>query len=80
MKRKSLCTCACVLSLALSACSTPQPEAKHYQQNLLKKCPEELALLGDGTGRDVALTMNAWAKTYHDCKTRHNGLVDAVQQ
>ncbi|HLV15998.1 MAG TPA: hypothetical protein VKY70_00855 [Pseudomonas sp.] len=44
------------------------------------KCPEHLQLLTDGTGRDVALTMSAWAATYHECRTRHNGLVDALKE
>lgn len=47
-------------------------------QNLMAKCPPTLPLLTDGTGKDVALTMSDWASQYHDCKTRHNGLIDAI--
>lgn len=43
------------------------------------KCPQSLTLLTDGTGKDVVITMHDWTVTYHDCATRHNGLVDAVR-
>lgn len=45
----------------------------------MTKCPQTLTTLTDGTGKDVILTMRDWASTYHDCKTRHNGLVDAIE-
>lgn len=44
------------------------------------KCKETLPELNDGTGGEVLVTMTQWAAIYHDCKTRHNGLVDAVKQ
>jgi len=44
------------------------------------KCPTSLTLLTDGTGQDVVLTMRDWSTTYHDCATRHNGLVDAINE
>jgi hypothetical protein len=37
-------------------------------------------MLTDGTGKDVILTMRDWASQYHECKTRHNGLVDAINE
>jgi len=46
----------------------------------LTRCPQELPMLTDGTGKDVVLTMRDWASQYHDCKTRHNGLVDAINE
>ena len=50
------------------------------QQNLLTKCPETLPELSDGTGQTGALVIKQTASIYHDCKTRHNGLVDAVKE
>lgn len=49
------------------------------QESLLVKCPDELPALTDGTGGDVAVTMNEWAAQYHRCAKPHNGLVDAVR-
>lgn len=46
----------------------------------MKKCPTALPLLTDGTGQDVVITMRDWSTTYHDCATRHNGLVDALDE
>lgn len=46
---------------------------------MLVKCPEELTQLSDGTGRSVVLLIKDVAAAYHDCKVRHNGLVDAVK-
>lgn len=81
MKFRTRFISACALSLALSACSTPQlvEKPRQYQQNLLVKCPVTLSQLTDGTGADVSLTMAEWAATYHDCAARHNGLVEAVK-
>tara|TARA_R110002012_G_scaffold321621_2_gene550186 strand:- start:21251 stop:21397 length:147 start_codon:yes stop_codon:yes gene_type:complete len=45
----------------------------------MKRCPETLPYLTDGTGGDVTLTMDSWASQYHDCATRHNGLVDSIE-
>ncbi|OLO05206.1 hypothetical protein BTW07_05735 [Salinicola socius] len=65
--------------MTLCACSTtPQPAEPPTQQNLKRKCPPTLPPLNDGTGGEITLTMNAWAWQYHDCATRHNGLVDAL--
>lgn len=46
----------------------------------MQKCPEELPTLSDGKGDTAALTIKVSAAIYHDCKTRHNGLVDAVNE
>ncbi|WP_416139077.1 hypothetical protein ACM26W_01310 [Halomonas sp. HK25] len=45
----------------------------------MQACPNALPALTDGTGRDVALTMAAWASEYHRCATRHNGLIEALE-
>ena len=67
--------------MTLSACSaTPPPAAPLIQQSLMQRCPEQLPPLTDGTGGDVALTMSSWASQYHRCATRHNGLVDAIEE
>ncbi len=69
----------CALAMMVSACSTTSPRGYlPTQQNLLQKCPESLPTLVDGTGKTVMVTMKEWATQYHDCATRHNGLVDAV--
>lgn len=68
--------CAC-LSLA-SGCSTRQPEASPYQQSLLAKCPTMLPQLNDGEAGTILRTMTEWASQYHDCATRHNGLIEAI--
>ncbi|WP_422677906.1 Rz1-like lysis system protein LysC [Bisbaumannia pacifica] len=69
------------MSLTLSACSTtPPPAAPPIQQTLLAPCPAQLPPLTDGTGGDIALTMASWASHYHRCATRHNGLVQALEQ
>ncbi|WP_447045343.1 hypothetical protein [Vreelandella sp. H-I2] len=46
---------------------------------MMKRCPETLPPLGDGTGGDVTLTMGTWASQYHDCATRHNGLIETLE-
>lgn len=67
------------LLFLLSGCSTPPPVRQEVDQSsLLLKFPESLPLLTDGTGRDIVLTMREWASMYHECRIRHNGLVDAV--
>lgn len=52
---------------------------RQLQQNLLVKCPERLSELTDGNGGTVVVAMKEWADTYHECATRHNGLVEAVK-
>lgn len=46
----------------------------------MQRCPQTLPRLADGTGGAVMIAMRDWASQYHDCATRHNGLVDAIQQ
>ncbi|GAA0586919.1 hypothetical protein GCM10008997_39040 [Halomonas salifodinae] len=68
------------MATTLSACSTtPPPGADPIQQGLLRPCPATLPALTDGTGQDVALTLARWARQYHDCATRHNGLVELLE-
>ncbi|QFT84495.1 hypothetical protein FIU88_05810 [Halomonas sp. THAF12] len=43
-------------------------------------CPAALSRLTDGTGKDVVLTMDDWAGQYHRCATRHNGLIQALEE
>ena len=65
----------------VSACSTPRQQTTlpSYQQNLMAKCPRQLPTLSDGEAGTVLTTMKQWAGQYHDCATRHNGLVDAIR-
>lgn len=81
MRLKSLFSAMFVslLAMTLSGCLIFQPKERP-PENLLTKCPQELPMLTDGTGKDVVLTMRDWANQYHDCKTRHNGLVDAINE
>ncbi|MDX1560676.1 MAG: hypothetical protein R3193_17350 [Marinobacter sp.] len=39
-----------------------------------------LPILKNGNADEAALVMKNTASIYHDCKTRHNGLVDAVNE
>jgi hypothetical protein len=69
----------CLLALTLSGCFGTLLQVKP-PENLMTKCPKALPMLTDGTGKDVILTMRDWASQYHECKTRHNGLVDAINE
>lgn len=71
---------AFVVMVVASGCSTRQPEAKPYQQSLLAKCPTTLPQLNDGEAGTILHTMADWASMYHECATRHNGLVDAIRK
>ena len=77
MRSRSLFIAMCACLTLVSACSTPQP--RHYQQNLLIRCPETLPTLNDGTGGTILETMKLWAEQYHGCAIPHNGLVDAIR-
>lgn len=66
------------LTLALSACSTTQPQGP-VPIALLVKCRQALPAVRDGSAGEVAQAMAAWAAQYHDCAILHNGLVDALQ-
>ena len=57
-----------------------QPEARPYQQNLLTRCPATLPTLSNGEAGTVLRTMTEWASQYHDCATRHNGLIEAIRE
>ncbi|WP_442908413.1 hypothetical protein [Halomonas sp. HG01] len=46
---------------------------------MMTPCPAALPRLTDGTGKDVVLTMDDWAGQYHRCATRHNGLIQALE-
>lgn len=78
MKSKSRFIAMFACLLMVSACSGLQPGVKlsASQQNLLKKCPETLPEPTDGTGGALLFNGVSWAYIYHDCMTRHNGLVD----
>lgn len=81
MKFESRFIAMSALGRTLCACSTaPLPASGLIQQTLLTRCPETLPPLTDGTGGEITLTMNDWAWQYHDCATRHNGLVDALNR
>lgn len=67
--------------LILAACSSMQPQqASLYQANLLQECDDALPELNGNTGSEIAPLMIQWAAQYHECRLRHNGLVDAVKQ
>jgi hypothetical protein len=48
------------------------------QASLLVRCPPELPILVDGSAGEVLQTMTEWAVIYHDCRIRHDGLVEVV--
>lgn len=47
--------------------------------SLMVHCPATLPALRDGTAGEVALTLVEWAAIYHDCRTIHSGLIEALQ-
>ncbi|WP_347429982.1 hypothetical protein [Thioclava sp.] len=44
----------------------------------MTRCPETLPTLSNGEAGTVLRTMTEWASQYHDCATRHNGLIEAI--
>ena len=66
--------------LMLAACSSTMPQKAEFQANQLKLCPEYLPQVEGNTGGDMALAMTQWAAQYHDCKDRHNSLVNTIKE
>lgn len=54
-------------------------QIKPEQQNLLKKCADEMPLVNGLNGKELTAAFVAWWAQYEDCKTRHNGLVDVIK-
>lgn len=65
--------------LTLTGCSAkPEIVPKAIQQNLLAKCPSTLPYDYGTEGSDWMLLAKEWSSIYHECATRHNGLVDVL--
>ena len=69
-----------------TACATGTPripdvsiKAQPVQENLLAKCPEELPPLQRPTMDALIENHAETASVYHDCKKRHNLLVDQIR-
>ena len=71
--------CACLALVSGCSMLRPSTTLPSYQQNLMATCPATLPTLSDGEAGTVLTTMKQWASQYHDCATRHNGLVDAIR-
>lgn len=50
------------------------------QQTLLVRCPEVLPSEYGKSGSDWINMSKDWSSLYHECATRHNGLVDYILQ
>lgn len=69
------------LFLTISGCTTTYiTEAPTLNENLLVKCPETLSTLEGTTGKDFITLVKSWSAQYHDCRVRHNGLVETLEQ
>lgn len=70
-----------VLIGLVAGCSTQtqiNPEIR--QESLLVKCPEVLPSDYEPTGAGWVLMMKEWSEFYHECRLRHNGLIDILKE
>ena len=68
-----------VFLIVLTGCSAkPEVVPQATQQNLLTKCPSTLPYDYGTEGSDWMLMAKEWSSLYHECATRHNGLVDVL--
>jgi hypothetical protein len=68
-----------VLLTPLTGCSVkPEIVPEAIQQNLLVKCSSTLPYDYGTEGSDWMLMAKEWSQIYHECATRHNGLVDIL--
>jgi len=63
----------------LMGCSPTKVQPPVIQSSLLVKCPETLPLVGGKTGDHLLLGYVQWRSVYNDCKERHNGLVESLE-
>ena len=72
---------ASVLTILLSGCSTPQVVEipPTYPPALVQDCPDQLPKAQDGTNHEILRTAVEWAQMYHECKDRHNALVEVIR-
>lgn len=66
--------------LTLGGCWSTMPQKVEYQANQFKPCPDELPLVDGNTGADLMLALTQWGAIYHDCKDRHNSLVQTIKE
>lgn len=78
MKIKTMCFIGTLVTLV--GCSTNSlPPKEVSQQSLLVRCPETLPYDYTTDGKGWLLMAEEWSSIYHECKTRHNGLVDFIE-
>lgn len=66
--------------LLFSGCTTYKVSSNNFEANLTVKCPETLPEVTGKNGKAVLNELaKEWSTTYHDCKTRHNSLVEAIE-
>lgn len=71
-----------VFLLVLVGCTHSQTVPEGFsvsQQGLLKKCPRELPYDYGTTGSEMLRLVKDWSSQYHDCATRHNGIVEVIK-
>ena len=69
----------CVLLMQVGCLSTI-PQKVEFQANQLQLCPDELPLVEGTTGADLTLALVQWGAIYHDCRLRHNSLVQTIKE
>jgi hypothetical protein len=68
-----------MLLTSLTGCSAkPEVSPQVMQQTLLIKCPSTLPYDYGTEGSDWVLMAKEWSSIYHECATRHNGLIDVL--
>lgn len=78
MKWQSLCIATC--ALALTACAhSPITSTVRIQASLREPCPN-LTKPADGTGEEMFLWALLTVKAYRECQSRHQRLVEAVDE
>lgn len=68
--------------MGLVGCSTDtvRPQQIVVQESLLKPCPDELPYSYGTDGKSWLLMGGEWSRQYHECRIRHNNLVDFIKQ
>lgn len=69
-----------VTFLTFTGCTTYITAAPTVNANLLVKCPDSLPELEGMTGEHFLALAKSWSTQYRECKIRHNGLVDTLNE
>ena len=66
--------------LITAGCGSTMSQKTEYQANQLQLCPDELPDVQGNTGADLTLALVQWGAIYHDCRLRHNSLVQTIKE